>query len=52
MNLEVDKSHKKMEKLHTEFGADRVAAWQAEHAAEVLTPQQLEVMSIDTTEHS
>ncbi|XP_062614033.1 uncharacterized protein LOC134275759 [Saccostrea cucullata] len=44
MNLEVNKSEQKLAKLHAELGKEKVAAWQAEHAAEVLTPEQMRHM--------
>ena len=46
MNCEVEKSQKKLDKLHSELGKDNVAAWQREHAAEVLTPAQREHMGL------
>ncbi|OWF51287.1 uncharacterized protein LOC110449379 [Mizuhopecten yessoensis] len=52
MNKEVDKSQVKLDKLSAEFGAERITAWQAEHAAEVLTPQQIAVMGIQPTDTS
>nr|XP_022322343.1 uncharacterized protein LOC111123917 isoform X2 [Crassostrea virginica]XP_022322344.1 uncharacterized protein LOC111123917 isoform X2 [Crassostrea virginica]XP_022322345.1 uncharacterized protein LOC111123917 isoform X2 [Crassostrea virginica] len=46
MNSEVAKSEQKLAKLHAELGKDKVDAWQREHAAEVLTPEQLRHMGL------
>ena len=46
MNSEVAKSEQKLAKLHAELGNDKVDAWQREHAAEVLTPEQLRHMGL------
>lgn len=49
MNTEVAKSEQKLAKLHAELGKANVAAWQAEHAAEVLTAEQLKHMGLQQT---
>eukprot|EP00105_Crassostrea_gigas_P014172 XP_011430747.1 PREDICTED: uncharacterized protein LOC105330621 [Crassostrea gigas] len=49
MNTEVTKSEQKLAKLHAELGKANVAAWQAEHAAEVLTAEQLKHMGLQQT---
>lgn len=49
MNSETVKSEQKLAKLHAELGKEKVAAWQAEHAAEVLTPEQLRHMGLQQT---
>ncbi|XP_033729048.1 uncharacterized protein LOC117318139 [Pecten maximus] len=49
MNKEVDKSQAKLDKLSAEFGAERLSAWQAEHAAEVLTPKQITAIGLQQT---
>ena len=41
MNVEVKKSHAKIDALHSQVGAHNIAAWQNEHAAEVLLPDQM-----------
>ena len=46
MNAEVEKSQKKRETLHEELGASGFAAWQQEHAAEVLLPEQAELLAL------
>ena len=51
MNEEVSKSHKKMKKLADEFGAETIAAWQSEHASEVLQPHQIELLNHGIAEH-
>lgn len=48
MNAEVNKSQVKLDKLASEFGANRFAAWQAEHAAEVLLPHQIAAVRMTT----
>lgn len=40
MSSEVQKSHKKMEKLRDELGSDIFNSWREEHANEVLTVQE------------
>ncbi|KAK7111975.1 uncharacterized protein [Littorina saxatilis] len=46
MNQEVEKSQAKLGKLHSELGAERMAAWRQEHSAEVLTPQQCRLVEM------
>ncbi|XP_076460180.1 uncharacterized protein LOC143293149 [Babylonia areolata] len=46
MNQEVAKSEAKMNKLHAELGADRLTQWRQEHSAEVLTPQQSQLVEM------
>ncbi|XP_060076180.1 uncharacterized protein LOC132555836 [Ylistrum balloti] len=52
MNKEVDKSQAKLDKLAAEFGIERLSAWQAEHAAEVLTPAQMASIGLQQTDSS
>ncbi|KAH3754041.1 uncharacterized protein LOC127848929 [Dreissena polymorpha] len=40
MSAEVNKSHRKLDKIHTEFGTQMVNSWQAEHMTEVLQPHE------------
>ena len=44
MNAEVDKSNKKLDALHKEFGIELVNSWQAEHASQVLQPHEAELV--------
>ena len=44
MNSEVEKSNKKLDALHQEFGMELVNSWQAEHASEVLQPHEAELV--------
>lgn len=44
MNNEVEKSRAKSEKMHQILGAERVSSWCKEHAAEVLTQQQQDLV--------
>ena len=44
MSGEVRKSHAKIDALHSQLGASNIAAWQNEHAAEVLLPHQMETL--------
>ena len=44
MNAEVNKSNKKLDKIHNEFGMDMVNSWQAEHMSEVLQPHEHELI--------
>ena len=46
MSLEVEKSHKKIDKLHAELGEQTFASWRNEHAREVLLPQQIEAVNL------
>jgi len=46
MNHEVAKSHAKLDKLHNELGAERMAEWRQEHSAQVLTPQQQQLVEM------
>ncbi|XP_064598608.1 uncharacterized protein LOC135464948 [Liolophura sinensis] len=46
MCQEVEKSREKLEKLHSELGADKLAAWRTEHAAEVLLPEEAEKIAM------
>lgn len=46
MNQEVEKSKAKSTKLHEELGAERLAAWRQEHAAEVLQPKQAALVEL------
>lgn len=46
MNAEVEKSNSKLSKLEAEFGVEMMTAWKTEHAAEVLTPQQMKQLGI------
>ena len=49
MSMEVEKSHKKIDKLHSELGGETFASWRAEHAAEVLNPRQ--VAAVEAVSH-
>ena len=44
MNAGIQKSHAKIDALHSQLGAGNIAAWQNEHAAEVLLPEQMEAV--------
>ena len=44
MNAEVEKSNRKLDALHKEFGMELVNSWQAEHASEVLQPHEAELV--------
>lgn len=45
MNKEIEKSKAKSDKLHTEFSPSLMEEWRIEHAAEVLTPHQQELIN-------
>ena len=44
MNTEVEKSNQKLAMLHAEFGLDMVNAWHTEHASEVLSTHEQELV--------
>ncbi|KAK6165408.1 hypothetical protein SNE40_022341 [Patella caerulea] len=46
MNKEINKSKAKSEKLHNEFGTERMTSWRMEHAAEVLLPAEAEQVEL------
>ena len=45
MNVEIEKSEAKRKQHRDEFG-NRLLEWQAEHAAEVLTPKQAQQFGV------
>ena len=51
MNAEVDKSNRKLDKLHEEFGAGSMASWRNEHAAEVLHPHEIKAINAVSHDH-
>lgn len=46
MNAEVNKSNKKLDAIHAEFGLDMINSWQAEHASEVLQPHEQQLVKL------
>ncbi|KAL4217491.1 hypothetical protein ACF0H5_023940 [Mactra antiquata] len=44
MNAEVNKSNKKLDAIHAEFGLDMINQWQSEHSSEVLEPYQQQLV--------
>ncbi|CAL1529025.1 unnamed protein product [Lymnaea stagnalis] len=46
MNKEIEKSRDKSDQLYDELGQERMDVWRSEHAEEVLTAQQTELVTL------